>query len=284
MSAPAQHGGQGVAAAHDFAHGAEVGRDAVEFLGAAVGQPEAGHHLVENQRDVVAGGQAPKPLEETGTRGDDALQGLDYDRRQLLVMRLEDGLGGGQVVEWGDEHEVGDGPGDAAAVGLGQGEFQGGAGGDAHQGVIAAAVVASLEFQDFFPPGEGAGDTHGLEAGVGAAGGEADFFGAGDGLHQLFRQHDGLVVVGEEGAALLDGLDDRLHHPGMGVAQYHRPGTHQPIDVLVAAYVPDAGTFPPGDQEVLFGGESQVSGAAAGQVLGRLFQKLPFQWGAVWHG
>ena len=39
--------------------------------------------------------------------------------------------------------------------------------------------------------------------------------GAGHGLRQRFGQHDRLIVVGKEGAALLHGLDNRFYHvPG----------------------------------------------------------------------
>ena len=46
-------GGQRKAAADDLAQRAEVGRDAVVFLRAAIGEAEAGHDLVEDQRDAV---------------------------------------------------------------------------------------------------------------------------------------------------------------------------------------------------------------------------------------
>ena len=223
------------------------------------------------------------PCRKPRTGRDDALQRLHYDGGKLVVVRLNDGLGGGQVVERRDEHQVGDGLGDAAAVGLGQRELQRGAGRNAHQRIVAAAVVAALELQHLFLAGVGAGDAHGLEAGVGAAGGETHLVGAGDGLDQRLGQHNGLVVVGEEGAALLHGLDDGLHHVRVGMAQQHRPAAHQPVHVLVAADVPAVGTLAASDQEVLLRVEVEVAGVAAGQIAPCLFQQAQFFRSAIGH-
>ena len=44
---PAQDCREGVAAAHDLAHGTHVWRDAVELLSTAVGQPEAGYDFAQ---------------------------------------------------------------------------------------------------------------------------------------------------------------------------------------------------------------------------------------------
>ena len=87
----------------------------------------------------------------------------------------------------------GDGAGDAATAGVGLGEGVEGAGGIAHEGVVAGAVEAAFKLQDFVAAAEGAGDAEGLEASVGAAGGEADFVGAGEGADKLFGELDGVL-------------------------------------------------------------------------------------------
>jgi hypothetical protein len=50
----ADHRGQREAAADDLAVGGQIRRDAVVLLRAAVGEPEAGDDLVEDERDPVA--------------------------------------------------------------------------------------------------------------------------------------------------------------------------------------------------------------------------------------
>src|SRR5260370_39405575 len=61
------------AAADHLAEGAEVGRDAVIFLRAAVGETEPGDDLVEDQWDAVLGGDLAQRLEEAGGRRGEAL-------------------------------------------------------------------------------------------------------------------------------------------------------------------------------------------------------------------
>ena len=97
------------------------------------------------------------------------------------------------------------------------------------------------------------------------------FFGAGNGLDQRLGQQHGLVVAREEGAALLDRLDDRLYHMGMSVAQDHRAGAHEPVDVLISANVPDLGAPAASDQEVLLRREGNVA-VASWQKARCLFQ------------
>src|SRR5439155_4454591 len=55
-------------AADDLAEAREVGLNAVELLGAAVGDAEARDHLVEDQDGVVRLRELAKPFEEPGTR------------------------------------------------------------------------------------------------------------------------------------------------------------------------------------------------------------------------
>lgn len=130
----------------------------------------------------------------------------------------------------------------------------------------------AFEFEDLLFAGEGACGAHGLEAGIGAAGGEPHLLGAGDGVDQLLGQFHRFVVGGEESAAAFDGLDHGPGNGGVGVAQDHRTGPHEPIDVLVAADVEDAGALAVGRQEIQFRGEGEVTPVAARQVAPRFFQ------------
>src|SRR5262249_52283604 len=66
--------GERKAAAYDLAQTAEVGRYAVVFLGAAIGEAEAGDDLVEDQRNAVLGGDRAQGLQEAGLGRNQALE------------------------------------------------------------------------------------------------------------------------------------------------------------------------------------------------------------------
>ena len=61
-------GSAGQASADDLAEGGDVGRDAVELLGAAEGDAEAGHHLVEDQERAVGCRDLAQAFEVAGVR------------------------------------------------------------------------------------------------------------------------------------------------------------------------------------------------------------------------
>ena len=215
-----------------------------------------------------------KALEEALLRGEGALQGLDDDAGELVVVALDDGGGGLDVVEGRDEHVARGGRGDAEAVGRGRREVSqvGGRRGHAHHGVVVGAVEGALELQDLVAAAVGAGDAHGVEGGLGAAAGEAHLLGAGDGADDLLGQQQGVLVEAEvrgtPGELLLDGGDDL----GVRVADEHGAGAEDVVDVLVAADVPDAGAAAPGDDGVH---RDDVAGAASRQDSRREVQKLP---------
>jgi len=62
-------------AGHDLAVGREVGYDAVVFLGAAVGEPEPSHDLVEDERHAVALRRGAQSGQESRGRHDRPLVG-----------------------------------------------------------------------------------------------------------------------------------------------------------------------------------------------------------------
>ena len=224
-----------------------------------------------------------QPLEESGLGGDHPLQRFNDYSGQLLMMGFDYPCGCVDVVEWRYQHQV---PNDArytGVVGLGLGKFLRCGRCNAHLGVIAGPVVPTLEFEHFVAFPIGPRSPHGLEASVGAAGGEPDLLGAGNSLYQHLRKHDSLLVGGEKRAALFHCFDDGLGDGGVGVAQYHWTGTHQPVNVLVAADVVQVRTSPFADQEAEVVPDCHVPGVSPGQVLGCLCQQLGFQWGAVCH-
>ena len=79
--------GGGQPAADHLAHHGQVGANAVELLGAAAGDAEAGDHLVADEQRVVAVGELAEELEEALGGRDEAHVGRDRlaeDRRRLV--------------------------------------------------------------------------------------------------------------------------------------------------------------------------------------------------------
>src|SRR5215472_10286751 len=135
------HRGEGKAAADDLAEGSEVWHDSVVLLGAAVGEPEARHDLVEDQ----------------------ALEGLHDDGGQALVMGGENGLRLRQVVEGSDEYLVADRVGNARGVRGWSRKGLGRARAHAHERVVVGAVEPALELQDAVALAEGPRHAEGEE-------------------------------------------------------------------------------------------------------------------------
>jgi hypothetical protein len=74
------------AAADDLAERADVGRDAVALLRAAIGEAEAGDDLVEDQQMPCGRKARAEGLEKARRRRDDPLQRLDDDARRSRRM------------------------------------------------------------------------------------------------------------------------------------------------------------------------------------------------------
>ena len=116
--------------------------------------------------------------------------------------------------------------------------------------VVAHAVEAALELHDLVAAAEGAGDAHGEGVGFGAGGDEAHLLGAGDGVDQFGGQPDAVFVVREEGEAAVELFAHRFDHVGVAVADEHRAGAEQEIDVFAAVDVGDAAGVAFADDEV----------------------------------
>ncbi len=120
--AAARDRGERKAAADDLAERGQVRHDAVVLLRAPVGEAEAGDDLVEDQRHAVSRGDLAHALEEAGLGHHQPLQRLQDHRGQVVVMRLDHGLGLGHVVEGRDQDLALDGVGNARRVRGGGGE------------------------------------------------------------------------------------------------------------------------------------------------------------------
>ena len=137
----------------------------------------------------------------------------------VLADQAGDGL---QVVEGGDQHLVAQALGDAGRVRDRLGEVAGPLGRQAHEPVVAHAVVAALEFEDLVAPGVGAREPHGVGVGLRAGADEAHLLGARHRVDDLGGEADAVGVVGEERGALGGHLLHHLDHLGVGVADDHR--------------------------------------------------------------
>ena len=105
---PAGDGGQGEPAADGLAQGAKVRRHAVIGLGTAIGESEAGHHLVKDQGDLVFGRQRPQGFQEPGLWRQRALERLDNNAAQFLVMFLDQAGRGLGIIERRDQDFLAD--------------------------------------------------------------------------------------------------------------------------------------------------------------------------------
>ena len=83
--------------------GGDIRGDAEIFLGAAIGEAEAGHHLVENQHHVVVVADFAQTGQETGFGKDHPLHRLDDDTGQVLAVFLDDFAGFFEVVKRSDQ-------------------------------------------------------------------------------------------------------------------------------------------------------------------------------------
>ena len=126
--ARAADGGDGEAAADRLREDREVGLDPEERLRAARPDPVARQHLVEDQHRARRAGQLAQPLEVAGARHDPAAVAHDRlgdHRGDLVAVRRERGLGGGDVVPRHDQQAVGDLAGHAGRAGHGVGRSAG---------------------------------------------------------------------------------------------------------------------------------------------------------------
>ena len=109
-----------IAVAHRLGVRRQVRRDPEELGRAALGEPEAGLDLVEDQQDPEFLGQGPDRLVEAGLGHDPlgvAEDRLDDDRGDLLAARLEQAPQRVDVVVARRDDRVGDGVRDAATPG-----------------------------------------------------------------------------------------------------------------------------------------------------------------------
>mmetsp|Transcript_34298 Transcript_34298/g.85468 ORF Transcript_34298/g.85468 Transcript_34298/m.85468 type:complete len:348 (-) Transcript_34298:500-1543(-) len=142
----------GEAAADDLAHGGEIGGHAKVLLRAAVGDAEAGHHLVEAEQRAVLERERAQPLKEGLVGRDEAGvpdDGLEHHAADLARVRLEERLDRREVVVLCAEGHLGRARGNAGRVG--QTERRN-ARARLHEERVGVAVVAALELDQLLAP------------------------------------------------------------------------------------------------------------------------------------
>ena len=220
------------------------------LLRPAAGHAEAGHHLVEDEHDVVLPGQLAEPFEEALDRRDDALDGLDDDPRDLAAVLPDEVRHRVEVVVRRDEHLIAHPGRDPGRVRYRAREVAGALRREALEARVAHPVVAALELEDLVAAPEGAGEAHRVGVRLGPRADEAHLLGARHRVGDRLRELDGVPVVGEEGRAELDLLAHRRGDPGMGMAGEHRPRADEVVDVLVPALVPHPASLPGAEDDL----------------------------------
>src|SRR5215468_829411 len=235
------HRGEGKAAADDLAEGGEVWHDSVVLLGAAVGEPEARHDLVEDQRHAEASRELTHAGKEGAVGHDQALEGLHDDGGQALVMRGENGLRLSQVVEGSDEYLVADRVGNARGVRDWSRKGLGRARAHAHERVVVGAVEPALELQDAVALAEGPRHAESEEGRLTPRGSVAELLRARDGAADLLREGDRRLGELEVRRAFPELRLHGGHDGGMGMPQHHGPAAQEVVDVLAPGEVIEVG-------------------------------------------
>ena len=206
-------------------------------------------------------------LEKARRGRDRPLVGLEKHRRELVVMGVDQRLGGPEVVVGRHEHLALERVRDAGRVGHGCRERLRRARGHAHEPIVVGAVEATLELQDLLALAEGARHAKREERRLAPARRVAHLLGAWHRPHDLFGQLDrGLVEEEVRGAARHLALD-RRDDGRMRVAEQHRPRAQEVVEVPAAVHVPEVGAPALLDDELEPGTAPVAAEHAAGQHL-----------------
>ena len=269
----AADGGHGHAAAERLGQGDQVGLDAFGPGDAAGADGEAGLDFVEGEQGSVLVQEVLQRGEVARLRLDDA--GVHHHRLQdqagdFVFVPLEQAFHAVEVVEGGDQGQVGDGlraaggGGDAGRLVPRADLVCFGGHGDLHRVVVA--VVAALDLDDQVPAGDRAHQVDGVHGGFGAGVGEAPLRQA-EPFCQLGGHRDGvrggLGEVGAVGGLLGYCLRDRR----VGVAGQRGAVAAVQVDVLVAVDVPDLRAEAPAQPDRLRRGDLPAGGDTSGEVL-----------------
>ena len=230
-------GAQRQAAADDLAERREVGRDAEKLLRPAVGQPEAGHHLVEDEQCAMLRREPTSRLQKL-PRGHDephvAHHRLEQNRRDRVALRRECPLERLGLVVFEHERVLRGAGGDAGGVWHAErrGRRAGG-----HEQAVDVAVVIARELDQLVAASEPAGETHGAHRRLGAAAHHPHLLDARHGRDDQFSKPalglGGRAVARARGECPFDCGD----HSRVAVAEDHRAPGADVVEIRVAVDV-----------------------------------------------
>ena len=236
------------ATADDLAEGRQIRHDAGQLLHSARRDPQARHHLVEDQQRAVARAQRAQPLEKTGHRRNQvhvAGRRLDDQAGDVVGVLAEQCLDRGEVVELRDQRVTGKVGRHAGRAGCAEGER---ARARLHQQAVGGAVIAALELDDPGAAGVAARQPQRRHRRLGSGADEAHP------LHMRVPAADALCQLGlhHVGGAERQTVGRRLPHPfqhqRMAVADDHRaPGT-EIVDIALAGHVEHVGALRAADE------------------------------------
>ena len=224
-------------AADDLAECGEVGRDAQDLLRAAERQPEAGHHLVEDQKRAVLVCQPPRGVEKLLRRHDQphvADHRFHDDGGDGVATRAKRGLELLRIVVF--EHDRVLRRAGRHAGGIRHAE-RGGRRPCGHQQTVGMAVVVAGELDQLVAAGESPRQSHGAHRRLGAGAHHPHLldarYGVDDQLGQPALRFGGRAVAG----ARLERCLDRGNHSRVPMAEDHRPPRADVVEVGVAVDV-----------------------------------------------
>ena len=231
----------GHAAPGDFAIGHQISFDIVVALRAARAEPEAGHHLIENEQGAVAFGDPADLADEImwAEFGAAALHRLDHHSGQTarvpadVIQRLRCAIGQNHhVLHRVARHTRRDRHAARAVLAVDA----------AHQNLVEIAVVIAGEKDDLVAPGDRAGQTHGGIDGFGPGADKAGAVIAGDLAEQVRRLHRQQVLRADL-EPFVDLVMQGRDHPVRRMAQETRAKTVQDVDIFIAIHIQQARAF-----------------------------------------
>ena len=239
-------GGRRQASADDLAHDAQVGRYAVQLLGAAAGDAEAGDHLVEDEQGTSLVRPRSEELEESGVRRDDphvGRHGLDEDRCEVAGVGRTERVG---VIPRDDRRGRG---GRLGHPGTGGDPLGGEPGAGVGEQAVDVSVVGAGELEDMLASGNGAGQADRAHRGLGAGRGHPQHLDARDPIGDLLRQLNLAFGGSPEGRPACGRPGDGLYDRGVRVAEDQRAPRAHVVDVGVAVDVGDGRAAARGDED-----------------------------------
>mmetsp|Transcript_8373 Transcript_8373/g.25094 ORF Transcript_8373/g.25094 Transcript_8373/m.25094 type:complete len:416 (+) Transcript_8373:301-1548(+) len=242
---PAAVRSHGEATSDDLAHGGQVRGNAEVLLGAALGDPEPGHDLVEAQQGALGLGHVPQALKELLGGGNEPRvsdHGLKNDAGDLALVLLEELLHALQVVVLAHEGGSGGARGDSGRIGEAEGRHA--AAGLNEEGV-GVPVVAAAELDDLLVSGVRPHQPEHGEAGLRPGGHEAHHLHARHPVDHGLR-HGVLQLAGSsEGRPVLDGGLQGFVHLVVGVPHDGGSPAADVVHVLVPVRVIGVRTLDP---------------------------------------